>query len=141
MKPVIAIGAGQYPLQNVRAPLADELAELFLHCDGIAIRPEGLSPPELRAVPLAREQCVQVLVEQDVVGVSRPLLGKQEGVEIYTADLRDSILRSFGYSLPGSLSETAYSLEAVSALSKSSQRYLPQIADLQVRETVDSLHY
>ena len=84
---------------------------------------------------------MQVLVEQDVVGVSRPLLGQQEGVEVYTADLRDSILRSFGYSLSGSLSETAYSLEAVSALSKSSQRYLPEIADLQVGEAIDSLHY
>ena len=80
-------------------------------------------------------------MEQDVVGVSRPLLGQQEGVEVYTADLRDSILRSSGYSLPDSLSETAYSLESVSALSKGSQRYLPEIADLQVGEAIDSLHY
>ena len=57
-KPVVASRTRQLPLQYVRAPLADEVAELVLHGDGRAIRPEGLAPPELRAVPLTREQRV-----------------------------------------------------------------------------------
>ena len=85
--PRVPVPTGRAHPQPLGGPLAEVHAELLAHRPGLGIGPQGLQLPELPSV-IGETEGVEILVVQQEVCVSRPLLGESVRVDVYASDVR-----------------------------------------------------